>query len=97
MRDYELTVLLQDDISDEALEQKKARLAELCAGDAAGAESVEIDDQSAQSLSYEINHYNRAHYLLLSFKTEPARIAELETKLRLDEEVLRHLVIRRED
>ena len=47
----------------------------------------------SRKLAYEINGLKRATYMLVWFKAEPSTTAELEQQLRLEERVLRHMLL----
>ncbi len=47
-----------------------------------------------RSLAYRIKKNRKAHYMLLGLDAAPASIAEMERRLRLNEDVLRHMTVR---
>jgi len=87
MRNYETTILLPGSLSEQQVEEKKAQLQEFFGSEA------EIDDQGVQKLAYQIKKNRDARYLMVRFQSEPADIETLHNKLKLDEGVLRHLII----
>jgi small subunit ribosomal protein S6 len=44
-------------------------------------------------LAYEIEHENKGNYMFLKFKSNGEAIAELDKQFRLDDQVLRHLIV----
>ena len=95
MREYELTIIIQPEISEEGsaaiLERLDATLA------SKGATRLLCDDLGKRKLAYEIGHFHKGHYHLLSFLDEGGAIPELERQLRLDESVLRFLTVKVND
>jgi small subunit ribosomal protein S6 len=91
MRNYETTVLLPGSLSEQQVEDKKDQLRRYFGDEA------EIEDQGVQKLAYKIKHNRDAHYLLVRHRSEPVQIDQLRNKLKLDEEILRHLIIAPED
>lgn len=90
MRNYELVLILQPDLDEEAfntaLEKVKSWIS-----DAQG--SVEkVDLWGKRRLAYPIRKQNEGQYALLSVKMEPSFTTKLEGNLRLLEPVMRFLV-----
>ncbi|MCH2547150.1 MAG: 30S ribosomal protein S6 [Alphaproteobacteria bacterium] len=50
-----------------------------------------------RTLSYIINKNRKGHYIHLNIDAEPAAIKEMERKMRLDDNVIRHMTIRVEE
>jgi small subunit ribosomal protein S6 len=59
-----------------------------------GGEVVYTEDWGKKKLAYPIANYNHGYYKLVEFDLEGAKLAELDTFLRLSNDVLRHQVIR---
>lgn len=47
-----------------------------------------------RTLSYIINKNRKGHYVHLNIDAEPAAVKEMERKIRLDENVIRHMTVR---
>ena len=94
MREYELNIIVQPEISEEGSAAILGRL------DAA-LESTSIrlccDDLGKRKLAYEINRFQKGHYYLLSFLDDGQAVPSLERMLRLDESVLRYLTVKVSD
>ena len=58
-----------------------------------GAEIVRVEQLGDRKLAYEVNGLKRGTYLLVYFRSEPGRVPEMERDLRLNEQVLRHMMI----
>ena len=48
-----------------------------------------------RKLAYEVKHQKEGSYVLQDFQIGPDRIPELEAALKITEEVLRHLIVRK--
>src|SRR5207247_11080282 len=48
-----------------------------------------------RKLAYEVKHQKEGSYVLQDFQLDPTRVPELEAGLKITEEVLRHLVVRK--
>ena len=62
-----------------------------------GGEVTNQDDWGTQRLAYPIQDYREGNYVLTQFSSEPAAAKELDDALRAYQEVIRHLVTKRED
>jgi small subunit ribosomal protein S6 len=60
---------------------------------AIGAKVGKKDDWGVKPLAYPIKKLTEAAYLYFEFETEPAKIKDLETKLKLEESLLRRLIV----
>ena len=49
-----------------------------------------------RTLAYKINKAKRAHYVLLESDTPPTAIQEMERQMRLNEDVVRYLTVKRD-
>lgn len=95
MREYEATYILRPDLEDEEKEQAAERIANVVTDN--GGEIIDTDVWGSKSLAYEINDYRSGHYTVLTFKAEGEVLNELKRNFKIMGEVLRHLVIRKED
>ncbi|MEN8182255.1 MAG: 30S ribosomal protein S6 [Myxococcota bacterium] len=91
MREYELTFIVQPEISDEGCEGIQQKLDASLAQQ--GATRLFYDDWGKRRLAYEIQNFQKGHYFVLSFLDEGKAIPELERTLRLEDSVLRFLTV----
>lgn len=89
---YEAMFLLEGGVTD--LQAASAPVAEMLAK--VEAEMIALKPWDERRLAYEIDGHRRGLYVLAYFKSDPGRIVELEHNCKLDERVLRLLVLRRE-
>ena len=92
MREYELTVIIQPEISEEGSATILGRLDESL--EANSSIRLLCDDLGKRKLAYEINRFQKGHYHLLSFLDAGPVVPELERILRLEESVLRFLTVK---
>ncbi len=95
MREYDTTFIVQPEISEEGRETLIERLGGIL--ERAGATPLEVDDLGKKKLAYEIQDFQKGHYLALFFLDDGGAVTELERTMRLDESVLRFLTVRKED
>jgi len=91
MREYETTVIIQPEISDEAVQEFCGRLDGIVEKD--GGIRLMVDDQGRRRLAYEIENFQKGRYLMLQFLDEGSVVPNLERALRLDDSVLRFLTV----
>ena len=91
LREYETTVIVQPEISDEGIGSLRERLD----GVLQNAKSVRLlyDDQGRRRLAYEIEKFQKGRYLMLHFLDEGQVVPDLERALRLEDSVLRFLTV----
>lgn len=91
MRDYELVVLLPPDgKQDSVLETVKKTV--LQHRGTVG----RVDEWGKKALRYPIEKQREALYFLLNIRLPPEGVSPLERTLRINENTLRHLLVRRE-
>ena len=92
MRDYELMVVVNPDIVEEALTATIEKVNQSIVG--MGGTVTEVNQLGRRRLAYPINHFEEGNYILTRFKLEPGLAAEVESGLLLSTDILRHLLIR---
>ena len=89
MRNYQLVLLLKSDIKKE---QKEKLFADVKSW-AGEIKSDKVESLGERKLSYQIKHNQKGEYVVLSFESD--RVSEdLNKKLLIRDEVLRHLLVR---
>lgn len=90
MNNYLLTVLVKNDVSDtdrknliSGIEKKFGKL---------GKEDL----WGVRDLAYPIQHMDKAFYAHFAFESEPNTISDLDKSLKLNEDIIRYLLIRNE-
>ena len=60
----------------------------------ANAEVVDVAKWGKRRLAYPINDKPEGYYVIVTFKAEPAFIAEIERRFNIDETIMRYLVVK---
>ena len=60
-----------------------------------GGEVIRIEKYAEQRLAYEIRNNKRGMYVLAAFRMDPLKVMGLDREFRLDEHVLRNIVLDR--
>jgi len=94
MRAYEAMFVLRPNLDEQATQAMIDKFTGLI--QTQGGELENVEKWGKRRLAYEIKDFREGYYVLLTFKGEPAVAQELERVFRITDEVLRHLVIKRE-
>lgn len=95
MRDYELLCVINPDITDEELPSAIERVSNAIV--ARGGEVADVQPWGRRRLAYPIQRHVEGTYVLTNLRLEPGRARELENSLFISEDVLRHLLVRRDE
>lgn len=95
MKAYELLFFVAPTISDE---DRVAVMKRIETTIAEGADKVDnVDEWGKRKLAYEINGLTDGDYTLVNFHADPQNVAELDRVLRINDAVVRHMIVKRED
>lgn len=92
MRNYEAIYILKPEMDEEAIAATTARFDALVTSQ--GGEVIKTENMGKRRLAYEIKDQIEGHYIKTNFKSAPAAAQELERVLRLQDDVIRQLVIK---
>jgi len=95
LRDYEILYIVRADLDDDKVQDIIKRVNTLI--ERAGGSLERTNVWGKRKLAYEVKHQKEGSYVLQDFKIGPDRVPELEAALKITEEVLRHLVVRKPD
>ena len=95
MKAYELLFIVAPRIDDETRAGVMKRI-ETTITDAQGVVD-NVDNWGKRKLAYEINGLSDGDYTLIDFHTDPQSIAELDRVLRINDAVMRHMIVARTD
>ena len=94
MNKYELALIvsakIEDDARTAAVEKAKELIAKF------GGNVTNVEDAGKKRLAYEVQKMKEAFYYFIQFEAEATCPAELEKRVRIMENVLRYLVVRKD-
>ena len=94
MNKYELAVVvsakLEDDARAEVIEKVKALVTRF------GGNITDVDEWGKKRLAYEIQKMREGYYYFIQFEADAACPAEVERHIRIMDNVLRYLVVKKE-
>src|SRR2546430_11426304 len=93
MRDYEVLYIVRADLEDDKVQDAVKRVNTLIERSGGAIEQTNL--WGKRKLAYEVKHQKEGSYVLQDFQLDPNRVPELEASLKITEEVLRHLIVRK--
>ena len=95
MNFYETVFIVRQEASSSHVESVAQEFAD--AVKELGGEITKAEFCGLRPLAYPIKKCKRGHYVLLNLVVEPAGVKELERRLRLNEDIIRFLIVRVEE
>ena len=95
MNKYELAVVVSARIEDE----ERAAVVDKCKAlvERFGGVITEVDDWGKKRLAYEIQKMKEAFYYFIRFDAESTVPIEIESRIRIMDNVIRYLIVRQDD
>ena len=95
MKAYELLFFVAPTLEEETRANVMGRIESTIT---AGEGTIDnVDEWGKRKLAYEINKLSEGDYILIDFHADPDHIAELARVLRINDNVQRHMIVRRTD
>ncbi len=94
MNKYELAVVLKPSLDEEALKAEFESIKEMI--ERFGGTIEKVDDWGKRRLAYEIQKVNEGFYSFITFDSNSDTPNEIESRMRIKENVLRYLVVRQD-
>ena len=93
MRDYEVLYIVRADLDDDKIQDAVKRVNTLIERSGGTPDGTNL--WGKRKLAYDVKHQKEGSYVLQEFHLDPDRVPELEASLKITEEVLRHLIVRK--
>lgn len=94
-RPYEVVYIFDPALDEETINQKLAHFQKMV--EVPGAEPAVLNHWGKRTLSYDIKKRDTGHYVVATFVAEAAALPEFERAIKLDDGVLRHLIVLNEE
>jgi len=91
-RTYELMFIVNPDAGDEEVVKLSEGVQKIITGQ--GGSITKTEMMGKRQLAYEINHKKDGTYVLLEVEGSGAEIAEVERRLRVNDQILRYMTVR---
>jgi small subunit ribosomal protein S6 len=95
VREYESTLIIQPEISDEGVGALQERLDAVLEG--SGTIRLIYDDLGKRRLAYEIQNFQKGRYVMLRFIDDGSNVKGLERALGLEDSIIRFLTVQVSD
>jgi small subunit ribosomal protein S6 len=91
MRLYEVVYIMDPALDEDAVSAKLEKFHDLATSD--GGEVSAVDHWGSRQLAYPINGQGTGYYVVAQFTAAPEALPEFERLLKLDDEVMRYLLV----
>lgn len=95
MNKYDLALVISGKLADEARDEALAKAKGYI--ERFGGSIVNVDDWGKRRLAYEIQKMREGHYYFINFESEPEAPAQIESRIRIMESVIRFLIVKVEE
>lgn len=95
MKAYELLYIIRPDLDEEATTALVERLGGIVTNH--GGTNLTVEKWGKRRLAYEINDYKEGQYILMNFEGEGRTSQEVERVMKISEDVIRFLTVRKDD
>lgn len=89
---YEMMYVVNTVLNDEQIKDIIDRVSAFIREN--GGDIVEVDDRGSQRLAYPIEKKRNGHYVVVYFRAASSFIARFERAIKLNDDILRHLILR---
>ena len=94
MNKYETVIILSKNLNEKEIDEVNNKLVDVIKQDG---KVEQIEKLGLKKLAYEIRKQKEAYYVVLTYKTIPDIIRELERVMRITDEILKFITVRRDD
>ena len=95
MKAYEILYIIRPDLDEEATTALVDRLGGLVAVN--GGDNLKVEKWGKRRLAYEIDDYKEGQYILMNFDGEGGTSMEIERVMKISDDVIRFLTVRKDD
>ena len=92
MRPYEIMLIMQPNLEEEAVETILTRFTDIITN--GGGEIRETDTWGNRRLAYEIKGFTEGFYVVIKFTADSPTAMEFERIIKITDEVIRYLIVR---
>lgn len=94
MNKYESVIIISPVVEEEGIKALISKFSDIINNDGK-VESVE--EMGRKKLAYEIKKFQEGFYVLINFEANPTLVAELERNYRITDEVIKFIVVRKDE
>lgn len=98
MNRYESVIIVKPEISKEEFDKTIEKFKDLIISFSNENEAyLKTEDIGNKKLAYEVQNHKEGHYFIFEFCSKPDDIRELERNYRIDDNVLKFIVVRKDE
>ncbi len=94
MNKYESIIIIGQNVEEERIKALITRFTDLINTEG---KVSEVTEMGKRRLAYEIGKNKEAYYVLFTFEAKPELIAELERNYRITDEIIKFIVVRKDE
>jgi len=94
MRNYELMFIVRPTIEDDKRDAVIETVKEIISSDG---EVLDVDIWGMRKLAYEIEKHSEGYYVIVQFKAGSELPKELDRRLKISDNVIRHIIINKDE
>ena len=91
---YEVMYIIDGDTEESKIEELISMVSSIIND---GGKEVKTDKWGMKRFAYPINYKNEGYYVLTSFEAEPGFPKELDRRLKIEEKIVRHMIVNQEE
>ena len=95
MREYEVMFVVRPNLEEEATNTVCENMKKVLENQ--GATINEVVNMGRRELAYEVKKFNNGSYFLFKVTGEPAAVKEFDRVANISEDIIRHLVVKKEN
>jgi small subunit ribosomal protein S6 len=95
MRKYEIMYIIRPNIDDEAKKAVVERFNNILTEN--GAEITNVKEWGKRRLAYEIKKYRDGIYMIVNVVAEPKAVQEFDRLAKINDDIIRHIVVKEEE
>ena len=94
MTNYELMFIIDPALEDEAKNATVKAVKGIIENEG---EVVDVDEWGLRKMAYQIQKKSEGYYVVVQFKAEPTLPKELDRRLRISDNVMRHIIVNKDE
>ncbi len=95
MNKYEIMFIVRADITEDEVKNTVKSFEDVLTSE--GAKIVNSKDLGQKKLAYEIKKQQRGYYHVLNVECESKAVKEFDRKAKIDEKIIRHLIVKEDE
>ena len=95
MRNYELVVIFDPNLEEEALDEELSKITSLIEKEKCVI--TDVDKWGIRKLAYPIKKQENGYYMIIYFKGNSSVVSELDRVNKINDKILRHLIVKSDE